>query len=82
MSAFILSFQVAAQTAYGIEADVEGYESAYSPDLITFMDFRRHHSGVWNSAAQQLIVSVIREPSLGENDCRFTINQSHQYQSL
>ncbi len=30
----------AAQTAYGIEADVEGYADAYNPDLITFMDFR------------------------------------------
>jgi hypothetical protein len=54
----IMTMQVAAQTAYGIEADVEGYESAYSPDLITFMDFRRHHSGVWDSAALQLTVSI------------------------
>ena len=52
-----LSPQVAAQTAYGIEAEVEGYEGAYSPDLITFMDFRRHHSGVWEDAAQNLTVS-------------------------
>ena len=52
-----LSPQVAAQTAYGIEAEVEGYEGVYSPDLITFMDFRRHHSGVWEDAAQNLTVS-------------------------
>ena len=36
---------------------MEGYEGAYSPDLITFMDFRRHHSGVWEDAAQNLTVS-------------------------
>lgn len=36
---------MAAQTAYGIEADVEGYENAYNPDKMIFMDFRRHHTG-------------------------------------
>lgn len=45
---------VAAQTAYGIEAEVEGYEGAYPPGLMTFMDFRRHHSGVWEGTAQRL----------------------------
>ena len=48
---------MAAQTAYGIEAEVEGYANAYSPDLITFMDFRRHHSGVWEDAGLKLTVS-------------------------
>ena len=36
---------VAAQTAYGIEAEVEGYESFYPEDLLLFMDYRRHHTG-------------------------------------
>lgn len=39
--------QVAAQTAYGIEAEVEGYEGAYDPREMLFMDYRRHHTGVW-----------------------------------
>ena len=43
--------QVAAQTAYGIEADVEGYEGAYDPDSMLFMDFRRHHSGLYDNTA-------------------------------
>ena len=42
---------VAAQTAYGIEADVEGYETAYHPDHMLFMDYRRHHSGLWPRSA-------------------------------
>eukprot|EP00878_Enallax_costatus_P003937 GHUV01004158.1.p1 GENE.GHUV01004158.1~~GHUV01004158.1.p1 ORF type:complete len:394 (+),score=37.38 GHUV01004158.1:262-1443(+) len=45
---------VAAQTAYGIEAEVEGYSEAYDPDLMLFMDFRRHHSGLWDGAARYL----------------------------
>lgn len=32
---------VASQTAYGIEAEVEGYDGAYPSDLMLFMDFRR-----------------------------------------
>jgi len=40
---------VAAQTAYGIEAEVEGYNEAYDPKSMLFMDFRRHHSGLWPS---------------------------------
>ena len=40
---------VAAQTAYGIEAEVEGYPEAYDPKHMLFMDFRRHHSGVWDA---------------------------------
>lgn len=42
---------VAAQTAYGIEADVEGYEAAYDPTHMLFMDYRRHHSGLWPKSA-------------------------------
>jgi lycopene epsilon-cyclase len=42
---------VAAQTAYGIQAEVEGYADGYDPDSMLFMDFRRHHSGLWNSTA-------------------------------
>ncbi|GAX80966.1 hypothetical protein CEUSTIGMA_g8401.t1 [Chlamydomonas eustigma] len=55
---------VAAQTAYGIEAEVEGYNKAYLPDAITFMDFRRHHSGVWNESAQQLEAG--KHPAAGD----------------
>jgi hypothetical protein len=40
---------VAAQTAYGIEAEVEGYGDAYDPQAMLFMDFRRHHTGVWDA---------------------------------
>lgn len=64
---------VAAQTAYGIEAVVEGYgggeeggesapsssssppssssSSSYDPSSMLFMDYRRHHTGVWEGTA-------------------------------
>ena len=46
---------VAAQTAYGIQAEVEGYADGYDPDSMLFMDFRRHHTGLWNSTAPRLV---------------------------
>lgn len=46
---------VAAQTAYGIEAEVEGYEQSYDAESMLFMDFRRHHTGVWPNAAQRCL---------------------------
>ena len=42
---------VAAQTAYGIEAEVEGYGGAYPEDAMLFMDFRRHHTGLYDGTA-------------------------------
>ncbi|PSC69034.1 lycopene epsilon chloroplastic [Micractinium conductrix] len=42
---------MAAQTAYGIEAEVEGYEGAYPEDAMLFMDFRRHHTGLYDGTA-------------------------------
>jgi lycopene epsilon-cyclase len=42
---------VAAQTAYGIEAEVEGYGDAYDATSMLFMDFRRHHTGIWDRTA-------------------------------
>ena len=42
---------VASQTAYGIEAEVEGYEDAYDAESMLFMDFRRHHSGISQGTA-------------------------------
>ena len=69
---------VAAQTAYGIEAVVEGYggevegetspstsssppssspsssSSNYDPDSMLFMDYRRHHTGVWEGTATKV----------------------------
>ncbi len=47
---------VAAQTAYGIEAEVEGYDGAYPKDLMLFMDFRRHHTGLYDTTATGLQV--------------------------
>ena len=44
---------VAAQTAYGIEAEVEGYDQAYDPESMLFMDFRRHHTGLWDGGARR-----------------------------
>ena len=41
------------QTAYGLEADVSGYVEAYDERSMLFMDFRRHHSGVWPSTASR-----------------------------
>ena len=42
---------VAAQTAYGLEVELEGYEGKYDGDTMLFMDFRRHHSGLWDGTA-------------------------------
>ena len=42
---------VAAQTAYGIEVELDGYEEKYDESTMLFMDFRRHHSGLWDSTA-------------------------------
>ena len=42
---------VAAQTAYGVEVELEGYSDKYDGDTMLFMDFRRHHSGVWDGTA-------------------------------
>lgn len=47
---------VGSQTAYGIEAEVEGYENQFPKDLMVFMDYRRHHTGLWNSTAHKLQV--------------------------
>ncbi len=44
---------VAAQTAYGVEVELEGYSEKYDGDAMLFMDFRRHHSGVWDGAASR-----------------------------
>eukprot|EP01024_Parvocaulis_polyphysoides_P036436 TRINITY_DN32399_c0_g4_i1.p1 TRINITY_DN32399_c0_g4~~TRINITY_DN32399_c0_g4_i1.p1 ORF type:complete len:583 (+),score=89.72 TRINITY_DN32399_c0_g4_i1:197-1750(+) len=41
---------VTAQTAYGIEAHVENYEQMYPIDKMLFMDYRRHHTGVWSQS--------------------------------
>ena len=48
---------VAAQTAYGIEAEVEGYENNYDGESMLFMDFRRHHTGLWPDAAPRCLLS-------------------------
>jgi Lycopene cyclase protein len=45
---------VAAQTAYGITARVRNYEAAYDPAAMVFMDYRRTHSGLWDSTALRL----------------------------
>lgn len=42
---------VAAQTAYGIEAEIEGYGDAYDSAAMLFMDYRRHHSGLYPGTA-------------------------------
>ncbi|GLC71022.1 hypothetical protein PLESTF_001061800 [Pleodorina starrii] len=55
---------VAAQTAYGIEAEVEGYDGAYPTDLMLFMDFRRHHTGLYDATAPN--VQVGKHPNSGD----------------
>ena len=56
---------VAAQTAYGIEADVEGYEHAGFPgDAMLFMDFRRHHTGLYDATATKWVAGE-REGGVG-----------------
>eukprot|EP00873_Tetraselmis_striata_P042757 jgi/Tetstr1/463021/TSEL_007960.t1 len=42
---------VAAQTAYGIEATVSGYEDVYDLSKMLFMDYRRHHCGIYEGMA-------------------------------
>lgn len=54
---------VAAQTAYGIEVEVEGYEDAYDASSMLFMDFRRHHSGTWRGAAPRC-VHILKCPQI------------------
>lgn len=56
---------VAAQTAYGIEAEVEGYPDGYPADLMLFMDFRRHHTGVNDGMAHRLKTGVFEHPNSG-----------------
>ena len=46
---------VVAQTAYGIEAEVEGYEDNYDAESMLFMDFRRHHTGLWPDTATRCL---------------------------
>lgn len=45
----------AAQTAYGIEAEVSGYDNAFDEDTMLFMDFRRHHTGLYPGTAPKQI---------------------------
>lgn len=42
---------MAAQTAYGIEADVKGYADVFDSESMLFMDFRRHHTGLYEGTA-------------------------------
>mmetsp|Transcript_17062 Transcript_17062/g.50951 ORF Transcript_17062/g.50951 Transcript_17062/m.50951 type:complete len:580 (+) Transcript_17062:168-1907(+) len=56
---------MAAQTAYGIQAVVEGYSDRYDPESMLFMDFRRHHTGLWNETAPRLVPG--EHPNAGEN---------------
>lgn len=49
---------VAAQTAYGITAIVEGYSEAYNPETMLFMDYRRMHSGLWDGTGPVLSSGV------------------------
>lgn len=43
-----------AQTAYGIEVELEGYGDRYPGDKMLFMDYRRHHTGLWPSSAPRI----------------------------
>ncbi len=56
---------VAAQTAYGIEAEVEGYEESYDPSAMLFMDFRRHHTGLYDNTANRYRAFSVRGGGLG-----------------
>jgi lycopene epsilon-cyclase len=63
VSAKFLKFEddappVAAQTAYGITAVVEGYSDAFDPETMLFMDYRRMHSGLWNGTGPVLSSNV------------------------
>ena len=42
-----------------MNAQVEGYAEHYDPNSMLFMDFRRHHSGLWPDTASRCM--------LGEN---------------
>lgn len=52
---------VASQTAYGIEAEVEGYDDAYDPASMLFMDFRRHHSGINQGTANRSAFCIVAD---------------------
>ncbi|CAD7704594.1 unnamed protein product [Ostreobium quekettii] len=53
-----------AQTAYGIEAEVDGYEKGFDPKSMLFMDYRRHHTGVWEDTAYTLEAG--KHPNAGD----------------
>ncbi|KAJ9517000.1 hypothetical protein QJQ45_027358 [Haematococcus lacustris] len=57
---------VASQTAYGIEAEVEGYHEAFPGNEMLFMDFRRHHTGVWEQSAPKIRVGS--HPNAGDGE--------------
>ena len=46
---------VAAQTAYGIEAVVEGYGDVFDESTMLFMDYRRHHTGLYDGQALEVM---------------------------
>lgn len=35
------------------QAEVEGYADNYPPDAMLFMDFRRHHTGLYDGTASR-----------------------------
>ncbi len=36
-----------------LQAEVEGYADNYPADAMLFMDFRRHHTGLYNGTASR-----------------------------
>ena len=60
---------VAAQTAYGIEAVVEGYDELYGGDSMLFMDYRRHHTGLWSGTAPKYAAFDKRIMSIPHHVC-------------
>eukprot|EP00192_Tetraselmis_astigmatica_P004395 CAMPEP_0117672472 /NCGR_PEP_ID=MMETSP0804-20121206/13923_1 /TAXON_ID=1074897 /ORGANISM="Tetraselmis astigmatica, Strain CCMP880" /LENGTH=429 /DNA_ID=CAMNT_0005481077 /DNA_START=273 /DNA_END=1562 /DNA_ORIENTATION=- len=44
---------VAAQTAYGIEATVKDYEKVFDANKMLFMDYRRHHTGLYDGMGME-----------------------------
>ncbi|CAD7696972.1 unnamed protein product [Ostreobium quekettii] len=56
--------QPAGQTAYGIEAEVEGYEKGFDPKAMLFMDYRRHHTGLWEDTAHT--IQAGKHPNAGD----------------
>ena len=49
----------APSAATNVQAEVEGYADNYPPDAMLFMDFRRHHTGLYDGTASRCVAHSV-----------------------